>query len=129
MMEDLPVGMEPSSLDQDTVASMLFSGEHSNTADLSRATVRAAGDTTIPGAEIISPACPLNGCREYVVGLVGSPGAPLWPFLPGDPGSPGIREVPVILEVQYFPEVPAHKSDFCWCRSFVLQFGRISFRR
>ena len=67
MMEYLPVGREPSSLDQDTVVPTFFSGEHLNTADWPRATVRTAGDTTIPGAEVTSPACPLNGCIEVGV--------------------------------------------------------------
>ena len=89
MMEYLPVGREPSSLDHDTVASTFFSGEHLNTADWSRATVLTAGVTTIPGAEITSPACPLNGCREVGVGEVGSPGSPFWPFIPGGPMRPG----------------------------------------
>ena len=89
MMEYLPLGNELSSLDQETVTSTFFSGKHWNTADWPRATVLTTGVTTIPGAEITSPACFLNGCREVGIGEVGSPGSPFWPFIPGGPGSPG----------------------------------------
>ena len=89
MIECLPVGSDPSSLDQDTVVSTFFSGRHLNMADWSRATVITAGVTTIPGAGITFPDSPLNGCREVWVGEVGSPGSPFSPFIPGGPGRPG----------------------------------------
>ena len=89
MIEYLPVGKDPSSLDQVTVATTLFSGKHLNMADWSRATVLTAGVTTIPGAGITFPGSPLNGCREVGVGEVGSPGSPFSPFIPGGPGRPG----------------------------------------
>ena len=82
-------------------------------ADLPRAMVRTAGDTTIPGADITSPACPLNGCIDVGVGAVGSPGSPFWPFIPGVQGAPDTQGIPVVLVVLSFPEVPAHRSGFC----------------
>ena len=89
MIEYLPVGRDPSSFDQDTVASTFFSGKHLNMADWSRAMVLTAGVTTIPGAGITFPGSPLNGCREVWVGEVGSPGSPFSPFIPGGPERPG----------------------------------------
>ena len=89
IMEYLPLGREPTSLNQETVASMFFFAKHWNEADWPKAIVLTAGVTTIPGAEITSAACPLNGWREVGVSEVGSPGSPFWPFIPGGPGSPG----------------------------------------
>ena len=89
MMEYLSLGREPTSLNQETVTSMFFFAKHWNEADWPKAIVLTAGVTTIPGAEITSAACPLNGWREVGVSEVGSPGSPFCPFIPGGPGSPG----------------------------------------
>ena len=89
MMEYLPLGREPASLNQETVTSMFFFAKHWNEADWPKAIVLTAGVTTIPGAEITSAACPLNGWREVGVSEVGFPGSPFCPFIPGGPGSPG----------------------------------------
>ena len=106
MIEYLPVGRDPSSLDQDTVASTFFSGEHLNTADSSRETVLTAGVTTIPGAGITFPGSALNGCREVGVGEEGSPGSPFSPCIPGGPGRPGYPGGPCGPRGPIFPGGP-----------------------
>ena len=45
--------------------------------------------TTISGAEITFPCCPVNGCRDAGLGeSVGSPGSPFWFLSPGLPDGP-----------------------------------------
>lgn len=112
--ECLPMGREPSSFDHEIVASTSFSGEHWNMADWFTVMVLTAGFTTIPGAEITSPDCPLNDCREVTLDDVGSPGSPFGPFTPGGPGRPGLPGGPTGPWGPFLPLSPGGPWTQIW---------------